>query len=245
MKSDELYNHLKFISTILKQKGIKHWITYGTLLGAVRDKDIIPYDYDFDIGAKISDVDRILSLNSMISKVGYQLKKKHSYGYSFDNPKRRRMVWRVSIKILFNGEEVGDIYLYRRFSDGFMRRFDVTTGTYFWAKGTYPAWFTDELIQVRIRDSIFPAPQSPHVLLRHWYGLEWTVPIKAMAQGGDERVGYDYYGGDTNIKLKHLTEYLRITKNINLVPTIDYPIRYIFPRADKEWIKDNENQKII
>ena len=42
--SNELYTHLSFISSILTKHDIKHWIMYGTLLGAVRENNIIPYD---------------------------------------------------------------------------------------------------------------------------------------------------------------------------------------------------------
>ncbi len=35
---------------ILNNKGWEFWLNYGTLLGAYRDNDFIPHDYDLDIG---------------------------------------------------------------------------------------------------------------------------------------------------------------------------------------------------
>ena len=39
---DELFDSLKYISTFLTNIGVKHWLMYGTLLGAVRNNEIIP-----------------------------------------------------------------------------------------------------------------------------------------------------------------------------------------------------------
>ena len=244
MGPDELYRHLKFVSEWLTRNKIKHWLIYGTLLGAVRNNDIIPYDYDFDFGARLIDTDRILEQNEHIKKHGYVFVRASSYGWDYTNPKKRRPIWRVSFKIVYKGKEVGDIYLYQRFSDGYMRRFDPVSGVYFWPTSTFPAWFTDELIQVRVRDSYFPAPRHPQVLLRHWYGTTWKTPIKAKAQGGNSRDEYDYYGGDKDIKLSFLTEYMR-TLGIRLIPFIDHKIKYIYPIEHKQWIEANESQLTV
>ena len=47
---DEIFTHLKFISGYLTQNNIKQWLMYSTLLGAIRQNNIIPNDYDFDLG---------------------------------------------------------------------------------------------------------------------------------------------------------------------------------------------------
>ena len=60
---DELFSSLSYISNILQKNNIKYWLCYGTLLGAIRENDIISYDYDFDLGCLITDYDRILAFN--------------------------------------------------------------------------------------------------------------------------------------------------------------------------------------
>jgi phosphorylcholine metabolism protein LicD len=240
MSPDELYQHLKYISNILEESYIKHWILYGTLLGAIRNHDIIPYDYDFDIGANVGDVDKIMNLNSHVANSGYQFKKKYIHGYAANKDESEPVIWKVSIKIVYKKEEVGDIYLYHNFSDGFMRRFDPKTGTYFWAKGTIPSWFTNRLVYVKIRDTNLPAPRDPEILLKQWYGPDWMTPIKAQAQGGKSRVGYDYYGGYTDTKLSTLITYIGNQYGIFLKPNINLKIKYYFPESDKTWIKTNE-----
>jgi hypothetical protein len=223
---NELYTHLSFISDTLTKNKIKHWIAYGTLLGAVRNNDIIPYDYDFDLGANIDDVDKIEALNSEIEKYGYQFKRPYIGNQ-----------WKVSLKIIYNGIEMGDIYLYKKFRDGLMRRYH--NGTYFWPKSTFPHWFIKDLTYVKIKNKLFPAPQSPKILLEHWYGTTWKTPIKAKAQGGKGDQNSDYYGGANNMKLNFLTRYLK-TKNVFLQPTIDKKINIVIPHDQNEWVEKNE-----
>jgi len=41
---------LKEIKHILDDVGVKYWLDFGTLLGAVRDGKFIPWDTDIDLG---------------------------------------------------------------------------------------------------------------------------------------------------------------------------------------------------
>ena len=70
---NELFSCLKYMSSVLSRYNIKHWICHGTLLGAVRSNNIIPFDYDFDLGAYLKDINKIIALNEIIKKDGYKL----------------------------------------------------------------------------------------------------------------------------------------------------------------------------
>ncbi len=47
---------------ILKENDIPHWLEAGTLLGIVRDGDLIPWDYDADIGIPEKYAQKVLNL---------------------------------------------------------------------------------------------------------------------------------------------------------------------------------------
>jgi len=47
---------------ILNEKGFKYWLEAGTLLGIFRDGDLIPWDYDADIGIPADSADDIMNL---------------------------------------------------------------------------------------------------------------------------------------------------------------------------------------
>jgi methionyl-tRNA formyltransferase len=50
------FENLKSIKKIMDKIGIDFWLTFGTLLGVVRDGDFISYDHDTDIAASSSDL---------------------------------------------------------------------------------------------------------------------------------------------------------------------------------------------
>jgi len=242
---DELFASLKYISTFLTNIGIKHWLMYGTLLGAIRNNDIIPYDYDFDLGAYVSDVQKILDNYGKLKK-GYQIvKSSRVYGYNFNN-NNKKLVWRVSLKIIYNKKIMGDIYLYQPFNDGMMRRYNLNEDIYFWPTTTFPTWFVKDLDIVKVRNYVFPSPRHSQILLEHWYGKTWKIPIKAKAQGGKGDKNSDYYGGFNNIKLFNLIKYLNL-KNINWkektnnnLPEYPRKIVYVAPYWGIKWIKEND-----
>lgn len=237
---DNIFYHLCYIDNVLTENNIKHWIMYGTLLGAIRDNDIIQHDYDFDFGANIEDRNKILSLNNQVKKDGYSLELQSLYQNEYNNVKNTKAVWRISVKVIYQGIEFGDIYLYQKFNDGYMRRFNVEEGCYFWPNSTYPSVFTDKLQLLQIRNKEFNAPIDAEILLTHWYGTTWKTPYKAPAQGGEAREGSDYFGGTTTVKLANLTNFVNNKYGLNLKPNLKTKINYFYPQDQKQWILDNE-----
>jgi len=238
---DEIYEHLCFVDDALMRHNIKHWVMFGTLLGAVRDNDIISYDYDFDIGANIKDVNKIMDLNSEINQYGYNFKLPiDTVGYDYTNDSNTKVIWRVSIKIEYNNIVMGDIYLFDKFDDGIMRRFDKKSGTYMTPNISFPAWFVDNLTTVIIRDRLFASPIYPQILLEQWYGKTWQTPIKSKAQGGDGDDDSDYYGTSKNISMKNLIDFVAGHGGVSLKPNLDKQVKYYCPSDQREWIVNND-----
>lgn len=57
---------LEFIDTVCKENNINYWLSFGTLLGAVRHGDFIPWDDDTDICMPLEDLNKFkkVMLNS-------------------------------------------------------------------------------------------------------------------------------------------------------------------------------------
>ena len=142
---DEIYTHLKFISGYLTEKKIKHWLMYGTLLGAVRQSDIIPYDYDFDLGILFEDYPSILSFNENLNKYNYSLEKTTGAVYNYQKLKQVESRFRVSLKVKFNDNPVADLYIYYKCKDSYLRRYDKDEGILYWPNSVFPYYFIENL----------------------------------------------------------------------------------------------------
>jgi len=144
---------------------------------------------------------------------------------------------------------VGDLYIYHRFDDGFMQRYDPEYKILFWPMSVYPAILTDELDIGKIRDLELPIPKYPECLLEYFYGPMWTTPIKANSQGGTGHKDYDYYASYKYSSLINLIKrveeeiFKKENKKIEIgLPKITFDdIEYIFPKEQVDWLKDNEN----
>lgn len=54
-------NTLEAFSKVCDNRHIDYYLAYGTLLGAIRDKGQIPWDYDIDVWVKQEDIERLIS----------------------------------------------------------------------------------------------------------------------------------------------------------------------------------------
>ncbi|XP_059930752.1 fukutin-related protein isoform X2 [Gadus macrocephalus] len=66
----------KYVVNILEGSGVRYWLEGGSLLGAARHQDIIPWDYDVDLGVYLEDVpncDQLKNLDSgsLVDANGY------------------------------------------------------------------------------------------------------------------------------------------------------------------------------
>ena len=72
-----------FIETIelLAKNDIPYWVCHGTLLGLIRDKRLIPWDHDIDIGLWADSISKESAIDLMTGH-GYALKS-DGEGYDF------------------------------------------------------------------------------------------------------------------------------------------------------------------
>ena len=67
-----------FVETLilLEKNNIFYWICHGTLLGLIRDKDLIPWDHDVDIAVWYSE-DTKKKIKSIMMNNNFSLKEKY------------------------------------------------------------------------------------------------------------------------------------------------------------------------
>ena len=53
---DHLRETIQYTVSVLEACGARYWLEGGSLLGAARNGDIIPWDYDVDLGTSTAEV---------------------------------------------------------------------------------------------------------------------------------------------------------------------------------------------
>jgi hypothetical protein len=122
---------LALVTQCLADHGIWHCLAYGTLLGAVRDGDIIPWDHDFDLFARPTDARRILALNPELATHGLEIGRLRYPGSMLAmNPGAVAWFDQMHLQVRLDGTFIGDMFIPSLFSDGVLRIYDFETEVY-------------------------------------------------------------------------------------------------------------------
>lgn len=71
---------LRYVTEFFEKNGIRYYLAYGTMLGAVRHKGIIPWDDDADVFVPREDYERLLKLRGQLIEGGYDVFSMESEG---------------------------------------------------------------------------------------------------------------------------------------------------------------------
>ena len=147
--------NLLIIRDLFAEHGIPMFLTFGTLLGALREKDFIDHDDDVDIGVFASDRNAILALMPELEKRGFK-----TYSVRGD---RVYKVKRQAVQL--------DFFFTRPKKTLRGRRWDLE------GKATIAVRHLDRLDEIEFLGHRFPVPHDPLGLVRSLYGRTWNVPI--------------------------------------------------------------------
>ncbi len=169
----EAIDFLYQIDDIIKNSNTNYWIEGGTLLGAVRDKKLIPWDHDLDMGIiNNSDVE--------IENLIKNLKKKF---YVSVKPFRGDRTWKLGkyrvLKIypkkwLFFKEDLCcDLFVYYK---GTLEGEEVYKYVV-WGKNAYhKKKFFDCIDSIEFYNKKINVPNNPESFLEVKYGKDWRIP---------------------------------------------------------------------
>ena len=62
---------LREVKKMLDKHNITYWLDAGTLLGAMRDGKLIPWDNDIDLGTWYKDIDKIINIVDSLRNKGF------------------------------------------------------------------------------------------------------------------------------------------------------------------------------
>lgn len=161
---DVAFSNLLEILDVFKSFGITVWPINGTLLGLVRDGELIAHDSDVDLGSLWSE--RYLIRDALI--------KLRSSGFEIIRVSQKT----TGVSIMRDDEYV-DISLYK-IEWGFFHRYLTSA----WG-AIDPVRLSLPLIQLQIGGHNFSVPKRYEQLLRFWFGDSWRIPERGKSRRCD------------------------------------------------------------
>lgn len=151
----QLLENMVLIRDILQSHEIRCFLHYGTLLGAIREKDFIPHDDDADLGVFYDDFDKLLNIVPLLLQEGF----------SFESVRKGRL-----LQFIRNDEQV-DLFV-------------AIPKKIFWIKQWWidervaiKASHLDKLETIIFLDEDFLIPTNPEKLMKFLYGKTWQTPL--------------------------------------------------------------------
>ena len=156
---------------ILRKHGLEPFLHYGTLLGAIREHDFIPYDDDVDMGLFGRDRQTFLTafpdFESAGFTVGYIRDGEYSMTSDLNDSTHNFRMYKLKRK----DQEIDFFLAYeKRFL--FQKKWDID------GRVTIPYRFLSTLDTIKFLGQEFSAPHDPAGFLRNLYGKTWNVPIR-------------------------------------------------------------------
>lgn len=156
---EHLLEILDFVHALFVENDIPHWLNFGTLLGAVRGQDLIPWDEDIDVGIWEKDVPKVISLIKYFLSGGYKLRVNH----------------------VGNGEIVSVPVFYSHVNSLHMCLNTFTVDGEFGCgvelpRMRYPLGCLQDLSTVVLHGKEYPCPRCPEYGLESYYGPDWRTP---------------------------------------------------------------------
>jgi phosphorylcholine metabolism protein LicD len=177
------------VTAMLELKNIPYHLEGGTLLGIVRDKDLLPWDYDVDISVPYEHLSSLMKLRFALLRKGYKISARKSQADV--GPIRKGDYYILKVKPLLG-------YLINLFVKGYNENFvvldiflkrDDGNHTYWEAKGKVmrvESKYYQSFQTVTYRNVQLRAPNLYKEYLTQKYG-DWTIPVKEWDCGVDER----------------------------------------------------------
>jgi hypothetical protein len=152
--------NLIILKGIFDQNNIKFWLCFGTLLGAVRDNEFIPYDTDTDICVYKEDLGKIVNVVPELEKM---------------NLKLIRVIHEKNLITFMRNDEYIDIYVFVKRRKALILK-EWRMGDTFKIKYK----FFKKFAKIIFLNQTFLVPNKYEKLLEEFYGKDWRIPIRGV-----------------------------------------------------------------
>jgi hypothetical protein len=162
---------LKKVGDILKENNIMFWLNHGSLLGAIRNQSVIPYDNDVDLAIFRDDKDKVINLLRK-HKLDLPCGICHFVGgtiFVFDKKELPCAEMGITCYHFDKEEKTVQAVWASEKSEG---------GKKWKYKQKFPLESLLPLGTARIDGHFYPVPANYDMWLRSWYGDNYMTPTK-------------------------------------------------------------------
>lgn len=180
----------KKLVEVLEKTDFSYFMTFGTMLGIVRDNKFLPFDDDLDIAIEENELFSWEKLENVLKENGFKVKHRFSY--------KTKITEETFVDI--NNVSI-DFFLHEQNEDGFRY-------SYFYERKEgkiYPSpnMFSvqkmcmpklDKVIMQKVNGIDYPVPSNFDDFLKHFYGPSWKIPDPSWVDNGYNYKDCDGYG---------------------------------------------------
>jgi phosphorylcholine metabolism protein LicD len=167
IEKENLLKCMNDLHTTLLSHNIWYIIAYGSLLGAVRHHDIIPWDDDMDILVLKSDQSKIDTILEGLQKKGYKIEKTWKlYKVYSDNTH--------CIDLFFIENRNNKIYRCTTFGDNEPSK----DAEWWWKEYEFPSYYLEDRKLFHMNKYNFYSTTHAKELLTYWYGKDCFTTCK-------------------------------------------------------------------
>jgi len=149
-------DNFNYVVEAMNRAGLEFWLSFGTLLGAVREHDFIAHDIDTDIGCHIEDMEVVVNviLNELMEK-----------GFDF-------VRFSGCLATVVRDGAYLDFYWFHPVVNKKTGKKGLCCNDYIVPDdGFVKTYFAGQCVNI---------PVKAEVLLEKWYGKDWRVPKKGV-----------------------------------------------------------------
>lgn len=164
------YSYMKKINEVLDKEGFKYFITYGTLLGIIREGQFMGHDNDIDMGIIYDEDFSWDRLEETLRKIGMQ--KKHQFTLEGRITEQTYICENLSV----------DFFMYEPFDTSHQISyvyFRQETGCYEDETFEVARHITkkiEKIEKVKTPKGEFSIPENSEEFLEEIYGSDWRIP---------------------------------------------------------------------
>ena len=174
----EAINMLEKVAEILEFNKYPYWLDAGTLLGAIRDGKLIPWDHDLDIGLQFSKDSDLENLIQLLRKQFYVRALGFSKKEGIWNLGKYRIIKVYNKKSFFFRKKLClDIFIFYR--EPINSEGEIVYKYGVWDQNAYfDSNLIDNLKSIKFYGRNYNIPGDSHEYLKFKYGDSWGTPKK-------------------------------------------------------------------